>query len=198
MDTDGYTGCKLLTKELLRAGHRKIYCVRGPEIYPNARDRFQGFVDAMRESGIEVDGSYPYVFNGHFTIEGGIQAVDYLFSFTEQPTAILSESNMSTVGIMQRLLDYHIRVPEDISLAGHDQIENMQLFATCPCSAVYDLQAIAQCVGTAILERIQDPSLDMRHYVFEPSLQHGNSIAPPSSTLSEKLRNVALARNVHL
>ena len=198
VDTDGYTGCKLLTKELLRAGHRKIYCVRGPEIYPNARDRFQGFVDAMRESGIEVDGSYPYVFNGHFTIEGGIQAVDYLFSFTEQPTAILSESNMSTVGIMQRLLDYHIRVPEDISLAGHDQIENMQLFATCPCSAVYDLQAIAQCVGTAILERIQDPGLDMRHYVFEPSLQHGNSIAPPSSTLSEKLRNAALARNVHL
>lgn len=194
VDTDGYTGCKLLTEELLRAGHRKIYCVRGPEIYPNARERFRGFVDAMGEYGIEIDSDYPYVFDGHFTTEGGIQAVDHLLSFVDLPTAIISESNMSTVGIMQRLLEYHIHVPEDISLAGHDQIENMQLFTTCPCSAVYDLQAIAQCVGTAILERIENPALDMRQYIFSPTLQQGNSIAPPSATLSRKLSDVKKMR----
>ena len=192
VDTDGYAGCKLLTEALLHAGHRKIYCVRGPEIYPNARNRFRGFVDAMREHGIEVGPRYPYVFDGHFTAEGGVQAVDHLFSFSDPPTAILSESNMSTVGIMQRLLEYHVDVPEDISLAGHDQIENMQLFAARPCSVVYDLQAIAKCVGTAILERIQNPALDMRQYTFSPTLQHGNSIAPPSSTLSRRLSDVKM------
>ncbi|WP_298022028.1 LacI family DNA-binding transcriptional regulator [uncultured Dysosmobacter sp.] len=189
IDTDGYTGCKLITTELLRAGHRKIYCVHGPFIYPNARMRFQGFVDAMQEYGISVDKNYPYLFNGQFTIAGGKLAVENMLQLSDPPTAIVSESNMCTLGILQQLQRYRIDIPGDISLCGHDQIDNMELFDVKPVSAVYDLQEIAQCVGKTILERIQDPGLAARHYEFQATLSPGNSIAAPSQGLPQKLRS---------
>lgn len=191
VDTDGYLGCRLLTEALLQAGHRRIYCVCGPEFYPNARERFRGFVDAMAEHGITVDDSYPYVFNGQFTIQGGKAAVEQLRHFSEPPTAILSENNMSTVGILQQLRRYHISIPGDISLASHDHIDNMELFSAQPVSAVYDLGEIARCVGTAVLQRIRNFNMENRSYIFSPSLSEGNSIAPPSDTLAARLAAVA-------
>lgn len=193
IDTDGYTGCKLITSELLRAGHRKIYCVRGPYIYSNAIARFQGFVDAMMDYGIVVDDDYPYVFNGQFTIEGGRLAIKNMLRFPDPPTAIVSESNMSTIGILQQLLRYKINIPDDISMCAHDQLDNMDLFATHIVTATYDLRAIAQCAGKMILERMHNPLPVIQQFTFPPTLTQGNSIAPPSSSLPLKLRGISEA-----
>lgn len=189
IETDGALACKLLTLELLRAGHRKIYCVRGPDAYINAIERFQGFVDAMQEYGIQVDESYPYVFDGKFTAAGGKLAVERMLQFSDPPTAIISENNMSTIGILRQLLHYGIRIPEDISLVSHDQIDNMELFNVQPVTATYDLHAIAQCAGKALLERIHEPATNTREFLFPPVLAAGNSIAPPSPHVGEKLRS---------
>ena len=159
----------------------------GQRSHPNARDRFQGFVDAMRESGIEVDGSYPYVFNGHFTIEGGIQAVDYLFSFTEQPTAILFGKQHVYRRYYAAAFGLSHSCPGGYlpcwtrSNRKHAVVRNVSL------------QRRLRSAGNRPMWERQfwnvsgTPAWTCATMFFEPSLQHGNSIAPPSSTLSEKL-----------
>ena len=198
VDTDGYNGCKLLTYELLRAGHRKIYCIYGPDIYLNSKDRFRGFADAMAEHGITVSSDYPYLFNGQYTEYGGKCAVENLFTYSDPPTAILSLNNMSTLGVMQQLSHYHINIPEDISLAGHDYLYNMNLFKVQPVSALYDLDAISRCAGNAVLERIHNPDLPIRRYIFSPQISEGNSIAPPSPLLAQKLNAAIKLQKNHI
>jgi len=186
IDTDGYRGCYDLTKELLEHGHRKIYCVHGPMFLPNARDRFHGFIRAMSTCGIEVTEDYPYLFDGQFTFQGGVDAVSHFFRFSDYPSAIISQNNLTTLGILAQLKADGIRVPEDISLVSHDRSDNMELMRVCPTVATFDIQAIAKQVGTSILERIRDPELPNRRYLFEPTIVRGNSVGSPSVSLSQK------------
>lgn len=188
IDTDGYAGCYALAKRLLAAGHRDIYCVHAPFKYPNAVDRFRGFVDAMAEYGITVDENYPFLFDGKFTEQGGVNAIRHMASFSSRmPTAILSLSNLSTLGILEMLQKCGISIPQDVSVATHDQIENSGLFRWRPETATYDLQEIAETVGNLILYRVQNRETKPVQKIFEPIILHGNTIAHPSNTLGAKL-----------
>ena len=105
---------------------------------------------------------------------------------------------MSTLGVMQQLSHYHINIPEDISLAGHDYLYNMNLFKVQPVSALYDLDAISRCAGNAVLERIHNPALPIRRYIFSPQISEGNSIAPPSPLLAQKLNAAIKLQKNHI
>ncbi|MPM76897.1 Ribose operon repressor [bioreactor metagenome] len=181
IDTNSYQGCYLLTKQLLSLGHKKIFVVRGPLHLSNSFERFQGFADAMKEAGIDVMKQYPYVYTGEFTQQSGIDAVRFLQQMEERPTAILSQNNMMTIGILEELKNTQIRIPEDISLVSYDGVNNMDLMITRPTSARFDMQLLGQQVGQSILARIKDPELPSREFVFDPIIVNGNSLSIPNT-----------------
>ena len=179
IDTNSYLGCYQLTKQLLALGHRKIFAVRGPAHLSNSFERFQGFVDAMSEAGVCVDKNYPYVYTGEFTLKSGVDAIRHLVGMQDRPTAILSQNNMMTIGILEELRRSMIRIPEDISLASYDGISNMDLMITRPTSAGFDMAAIGEQVGQSILSRIKNPDMPSREYIFAPTIIPGNSLGIP-------------------
>lgn len=179
IDTNSYLGCYKLTKQLLAIGHRKIYVVRGPAHLSNSYERFQGFSDAMNEAGIEINADYPYVYTGEFTLKSGEDAIRHMQNMKDMPTAILSQNNMMTVGILKELRRSMIRIPEDVSLASYDGINNMDLMITRPTSASFDMVAIGEQVGQSILSRIKNPSMPNREYIFDPTITPGNSLGIP-------------------
>lgn len=179
VDTNSYLGCYQLTRQLLALGHRKIYAVRGPAHLSNSFERFQGFADAMGESGITVDQQYPYVYTGEFTLQSGVEAIRHLCAMQDRPTAILSQNNMMTIGILEELRRSMITVPEDISLASYDGINNMDLMITRPTSARFDMTAIGERVGQSILARIKNPEQPGQEYIFDPTIVQGNSLGIP-------------------
>jgi len=185
-DTNGYKGSYLLTKQLLTLNHRRIFVISGPNHLSNAISRFQGFTDAMKEAGITVDESYPYVFDGQFSFEGGVHAIDYLCSLPEYPTAILSQNNLSTQGALYALKQRNISIPEDISIVSHDELSNWDFMSIRPTHVIFNTPYIAEQIGHRILARMKTPSLPSQEFIYEPIIIPGNSVTIPTDHLARR------------
>jgi Transcriptional regulators len=176
VDENNILGSYLLTKQLLLLGHRRIFVVHGPMYLSNSRERFQGFVKAMNEFGIEVGEGYPYKYDSNFSMEGGYNAVEYMCQLPQKPTAILTQNNMSTIGVLKCCKEKRINSPEDISIAAHDMIDNLDLMATKPTVASFNTQSMGYNAGKAILERIENPLIPNREFIEEPVILRGNAL----------------------
>lgn len=186
VDTNGYDGCYQLTKLLLSIGHRKIYVLHGPQHLSNSQERLAGFMAAMKEYGVTVDESYPYQFAGSFTLQSGIDAIETLCCMEDKPTAIMSQNNMMTIGILKGLKSKSISIPEELSLVSYDGIDNLDLMTIRPTVANFDTTIIGSKIATMLLERIKDSSMANRQFILEPEIIQGNSIGLPTGLLNQR------------
>ena len=175
-DCNNDLGMYLLTKELTDKGHRKILLIEGPHNLSNTKERFSGFQKAMEELGIDVTGNYPFRFEGDYSLKSGYNAIKFMRSLSIEPTAILATNNAMTLGALKALKELEISIPEQISVAGFNGIDNLELMTVRPTVADYDPYKIGLAAGKAILERILDNTIDNREYIFSPTIIHGNAI----------------------
>ena len=89
----------------------------------NTAERLEGFSKAMEEIGMTEINSYPYRYHGDYSLESGIDAIRKLASFSEPPTAILATNNTMTIGALKALKQLNLRIPEEISIAGFNGID---------------------------------------------------------------------------
>ncbi len=186
VDTNGYEGCYHLTKLLLSIGHRKIYVLHGPQHLSNSQERLAGFKAAMKEYDITVDSSYPYQFAGSFSLQSGIDAIEALCTMKDKPTAIMSQNNMMTIGVLKGLKFRNISIPEELSLVSYDGIDNLDLMTVRPTIANFDTNIIGSQIATLLLERIKNPELPNRNFILEPEIIQGNSIGLPTDLLNRR------------
>ena len=119
---DGYNGAYTAAKYLLDLGHERIGFVSG---YFNRLDRVQkrykGFNDALLERGIRHS---PKLFRDKkISMESGMEACDQLLALKNKPTAIMTTSDTIAMGVMASVRKHHLRIPEDISIIGFDDLE---------------------------------------------------------------------------
>lgn len=176
-DCNNVYGIYMLTKELLSLGHRDIFFVEGTKGLSNSNERLEGFQKAMAEYGILVNDDYPYRYEGDFSIESGAASISYLLNMKKRPTAIVSANNQMTIGVLKALKKFDVSIPDEISVAGFNSIDHMELFEHCPTVSSFDPYRIGLAAGRAILERIKDNSIDNREYIFTPTLIRGNTTA---------------------
>ncbi len=177
-DCNNVLGMYLLTKELMKCGHKRILLIEGPSHLSNVQERFGGFQKAMKENGIDIAENYPYRLEGDFSIESGFQAVNFWLSLPEEsrPTAILGTNNLTTLGAMKGIIYHQLNVPGQLSIAGFNSIEHLEIMQFHPTVAAFDPYKIGHAAGMAVLERIQDNSLENREYIFAPEIRPGNAI----------------------
>ena len=179
-DCDNITGTYLLTKELIKYGHRRIFLLEGPHKFSNTRERYEGFRRAMAEIGINTDIDYPYRYEGDFTEKSGFESIEYMLkTFDRIPTAILSTNNTMSVGTLKALSNYHISIPEQLSMVGFNGIDNLELMSVRPTVADFDPYEVGKAAGQYILDRIQEPSLPNREAIINPTIIYGNATASP-------------------
>lgn len=104
---------------LVSRGHRRIGYLTGPGDLEVSRVRESGFTDAVRHHGLESGPDH--IANGHFTVEGGGEAMADLTDRVDV-TAVLAANDLMAIGAMRMLLESGLRVPEDMSVAGLDDI----------------------------------------------------------------------------
>ena len=115
-----YHGALDAMEYLLGLGHRRIGFIGGrPEIMSSGR-RLKGYQDALTQAGIEIDMSL--VLPGDFSQRTGYERALQLFSLSPPPTAIFASNDQSAIGVLQAADETGLRVPEDISLIGFDNI----------------------------------------------------------------------------
>lgn len=122
------------TKHLIDFGHRNIATVCGIMEHQDAVRRYEGYCQALQDSGIEVDPDL--VLEGNFTAQSGILAVNSLLMRGKTFTAMFCANDMVAYGARLALQRQGIRVPEDVSLVGFDD-QAESAFTSPPLTTVH-------------------------------------------------------------
>lgn len=113
-------GIREAVLHLVSLGHHKIAFIAGPEGLPSAERRKEAFLKAIKSFDIEIPKSFLY--QGDHTLEGGISGMRALLRSNELPTAVICSNDMTAIGVLHAAAEAKLRIPEDISVIGFDDI----------------------------------------------------------------------------
>ena len=117
---DSLDGAYKLTKYLVSLGHRQIAIMSGAVGVSTADDRVAGYRKALEEDGIAI--SDRYILRGEFTPDSGYSMTEQAINLPLRPTALIAANNFITIGAMKALQEAEMEVPEDMALAGFDDL----------------------------------------------------------------------------
>ena len=126
ISTDGYAGAREAIKHLVELGHRRIAYIGGDERLASARDRRRAYLDTTAQHGLGCDADL--VLPGDFTQHCGFVAASHLLALAEPPTAIFAANDLSAFGAIMAIREAGLRVPDDISVIGFDDIPTAAQF----------------------------------------------------------------------
>jgi LacI family transcriptional regulator len=118
--SDNHGGAVIGGRHLLELGHRRIAVVRGPSNTSTSRDRVAGLSEVLAEGGVPLDPAL--VREGTFSHQSGYQHTRELLRLPDPPTAIVCGNDVVAFGALDAALSLGVRVPEDVSILGYDDI----------------------------------------------------------------------------
>jgi LacI family transcriptional regulator len=104
-------------QHLAELGHREILVAAGPKEFTTIADRLSGIRSVFQPLSIR-----PTVRHDTFSLEGGVRVASRIDELDSRPTAVLALSDVLAIGVLQELRRQGIRVPDDISVMGIDDI----------------------------------------------------------------------------
>jgi LacI family transcriptional regulator len=107
-------------EHLAELGHRRVGFIAGPAKLPTARDRLAGYRRAVSDHGMAADRSLER--DGDFSEQSGYRATEALLREEPRPTAIFAANDRMAIGALAAAADRGLRVPEDLSVVGFDDI----------------------------------------------------------------------------
>jgi DNA-binding LacI/PurR family transcriptional regulator len=109
---------------LARAGRKRIALISGPLKVSNAKERWQGFHDALKAEGLPYEEDL--VVEGDYRLESGFRAGHSLFS--RRPDGIYVANHLMTIGLLQAAEEMGLRCPEDFGLVSFDDYPWLGIF----------------------------------------------------------------------
>jgi LacI family transcriptional regulator len=113
-------GIRQAVDHVLALGHKRVGFITGPLDLHSARTRRQAFLDGLRKHGIKADPKL--IREGTHTAEGGQHAMTFLLRGPKRPTAVVCSNDWTAIGALHAIHAAGLRVPDDISVVGFDDI----------------------------------------------------------------------------
>ena len=129
---DNRGGATAMVEHLVRTGHRRIAFISGPTTNFDAEERLRGYREALTRL---LPGEKESVLAGDFSEESGYRAGLRLCAQADRPQAIFAANDMMALGCLFALTEHGLSVPDDIALAGFDDIP-ITRFVTPPLTTV--------------------------------------------------------------
>lgn len=123
---DNEAGIRMLVQNLWQQGHRKFGHVAGPDINVLSHRRRDAFEQAVQDCGGETQTCW--MLPGNFSIAAGKEAAARVAVMRDGPTAWICASDQIAFGLIAGLTEAGIKVPEDVSVTGFDNIEMTEVF----------------------------------------------------------------------
>ncbi|WP_158782375.1 LacI family DNA-binding transcriptional regulator [Pantoea sp. BAV 3049] len=114
-------GIDAAVRHLVAFGHQRIGLIRGPADSSTADERYQAYLHALQR--YQLAPAPDYVVQGDYHVRGGYQAAKRFFAMSPRPSAILAANDMSAIGVMNAAHEAGLKIPDDFSLIGLDDIE---------------------------------------------------------------------------
>jgi LacI family transcriptional regulator len=130
---DQYRAAYEATHFLIETGHQNIAHIVGIQDHQDARDRMEGYLQALHDSGIESDPEL--LVQGDFQEQSGVLAVEMLLTRRRTFSAIFAANDQMAIGARLALYRRGIRVPDDVSVIGFDD-QPQSAYITPPLTTV--------------------------------------------------------------
>lgn len=150
MTVDNFDGAFRATSYLLELGHRTIAMLKGRALTHDGLQRLAGYQKALEVHGIAPQADLEIA--GNFTPQGGYQAAATLLNLKPRPTAVFCANDQSAIGLMAGLQNEGVKIPEDISIIGFDDIPSARLTAPALTSVNINVRQL----GVKAVERLMD------------------------------------------
>jgi LacI family transcriptional regulator/LacI family repressor for deo operon, udp, cdd, tsx, nupC, and nupG len=161
-------GARDATSHLIRLGHRRVAIINGPTVFTTARDRQEGYEEALREAGISVDESL--VIHCAFKQSAGHAAMQQLLKLPQPPTAVFAGSNLLTLGALQAIHECNLAIPEQVAIVGFDDMPWAMSLRPPLTTVAQPAFEAGRTAAEMLLARVREPSLPRRHVVLETRL----------------------------
>jgi LacI family transcriptional regulator, galactose operon repressor len=180
VDNDDRGGVESAIDYLVDLGHRRIAFLNGPLDSPFEHEALAGFFAACERHGLAVE---PWLLRAsNYSVAGGHAAMTDVL-FRGAPTAVFAVDDNSAVGAIQAIQDASLRVPDDISVVGMDDIPLATAVRPALTTARVDLEAIGRQAVALLLKIIAGAPDEPPHIVLPTRLVIRDSAAPPPAAL---------------
>ena len=168
-------GAYLATKTLIEQGHKNIAIITGKLDKSLAHNRLLGYQKALQDAHLPINPDW--IIESHFDFEGGVEGMKKLLQITPRPTAVFACSDTIAVGVYQVAWQQGLRIPQDISVIGYDNIMLAQ-YLTPPLTTIHQPKAeLGKLAVETLLERIKSPDLKYKTTMLQPQLIWRASVA---------------------
>lgn len=162
---------------LQRIGHNRIACISGPKHLHLSHHRQQGYIQALQRSGIVIEKSY--IVSGPLSFEAGVESLSQLMSLPQPPSAIFCHSDIVAIGAIHQAKKLGIKIPEDLSIIGFDDIALAQ-YADPPLTTVAQPRyKIGQKAVLLLLELLNKQNVKSGSILLDSELIIRESTAKP-------------------
>ncbi|MFH4488259.1 substrate-binding domain-containing protein [Vibrio diabolicus] len=167
-------GGYLAAKYLIDCGHTEIGCITGPLIKHQAQMRYEGYKRAMNEAGLEFNANW--IIESDFECEGGYQAFMKMAQRGTLPSSIFVSNDMMAMGVINAANELNIKVPEQISIIGYDDIHIAKFMSPSLTTIHQPKYRLGQAAVETLVRRLDDKSNEAQVVQLEPALVVRNSV----------------------
>jgi LacI family transcriptional regulator len=180
---DNLRAIKKAVKYLMESGHSKIIHFAGPPQSTHTQERIEGFRHAFSESTLVFNKNMIVPVGSHYD-EAYSRTLDYFRHLRREdhPTAIVCFNDQQALGVMMALKNIGIRVPEDISIVGNDDIYYASVYPVPLTTIRAPQHEIGRRAAEILIRSIEEPTPSVpQHVVLETEFVIRNStrVLPP-------------------
>jgi LacI family transcriptional regulator len=150
---DNVRGARECVRHLIQQGHRNIAVITGPLTLQNARERLQGYEEALRETDIPINKAL--ILNGDYRYESGHRLTEQLLQDGIAASAIFVCNGVMTVGVLKAFEEQGVRCPQDMSVATFDDLTLDPSFHTHLTAVVQPSYEMGARAATILMDRIE-------------------------------------------
>lgn len=125
---DNFAAAREAMDYLIGLGHRKIAMIGSENNYISTVHRLEGYRRALAGAGIGFRADYVLSASADYTFKSGFDCATALFCLAERPTALLCVSDMLALGAIASAREMGLKVPEDVTVVGFDDVEHTTMF----------------------------------------------------------------------
>lgn len=160
----------LALNHLKDLGHKKIAFMKGSPLSSDSKDRWDAICRVAAEIGINVDPDLTVQIEGDATPMWGYPFTKQLLARQKPFTAIFSYNDISAIGAIRALEDHGLRVPQDVSVLGFDDIPGAEFHKPSLTTVRQPLNRMGEVAAEALLNRLEGKKEYTSDIAIEPEL----------------------------